>query len=325
MKVPRVTSEFFFAFVFLSLLSTTLHMGFNLERIVEVLSVAFTGSHSYEMMIDPIIIGRDRSGAFDGDALLNRLAYTIIDQQRDVERFIIPIWTTLMLMNVNPVFLREHPAAGLIVKSVLKAYGHQQYHTKHDLKVINKRIGSRTDAFIGVYKKYTPQEFVDVVEDNKDDIEALYKILQGLNFISKKSATFFLRDIEGIEFNLLPVDVNVAYSTQYTGILFHECLENKGAGAVDFSCIKGRIIPVSKRTGGKNYHSISDAVKDAALEAGENPYQLNRFLFLLGADYCHSLGCETCPVRDYCLYNSELNESQKKVFNAALRAGGVGR
>ena len=88
---------------------------------------------------------------------------------------------------------------GEFVQSMFKAYGHQNYHTKADFVFMEKGGASRTDAFIEAYKSHTPEEFLSFVIKNSHNIELIFEELKKLKYISLKSASFFLRDVEGLE------------------------------------------------------------------------------------------------------------------------------
>ena len=268
----------------------------------------YSDGSKFKKLIEPIILKKDVNGGFDSVELINRLAYTIVDQQRDVESIIIPIWVTMMFKNMNPDFLAKSPYASDFVQSMFKAYGHQNYHTKDDFRIRGGRSGaSRTDAFIELYNEYTPEEFLSFVLENSHDIESIFKELVKLKFISLKSASFFLRDVEGLEYDILPIDVNVAYSFQYTGLFFNQ--------RESFEKVLDNIIPVSKRTKLAEYSNISDNLKNTCSELNFNPYEVNRYLFLLGADYCQSLKCNECFLSDNCYFNNLSDEEKEKFYN----------
>ena len=55
---------------------------------------------AYERTIEPIILNLEKD---DNDKFINRFAYTIIDQRRDVENIVIPIWISFLSTNLTPV------------------------------------------------------------------------------------------------------------------------------------------------------------------------------------------------------------------------------
>lgn len=291
---------------------------FKPKELINEIVQKFSSGHSFEKMIKPIILYPEKNGNFDEIEILNRLAYTIVDQQRDVESIIIPIWSTLMLMNMTPEFFEKSPHAREFVKSIFKAYGHQQYHTKKDLGIMNKRLASRTDAFIELYQTYTPQDFLDFMGKNRNNTKFIFSELIKLKFISMKSAAFFLRDISGLEFNILPVDVNVAYAIQYTGLFF---IDEIFKIEENFSDLLKRAIPVQKRTKIENYHKISNKIKEICDSAANLPKsnELNRYLFILGANYCQNLHCTSCPVNRGCYYNCIMQDGEKKLFREKIK------
>ena len=214
-----------------------------------------------------------------------------------------------MYKNVNPDFLSESPYASELVQSMFKAYGHQNYHTKADFEVRGKGGASRTDAFIQAYKNYTPEDFQNLIIENSQNIELIFEELLKLKYISLKSASFFLRDVEGLEYDILPIDVNVAYSFQYTGLFFDN-------DSFDF---EDEIVPVSKRTHLREYSLISDRIIDLCSKLGYNPHEINRYLFLLGADFCQSLRCDSCCVKNECYFNS-LPTERKETFKKLIKS-----
>lgn len=284
------------------------------EKILDKLIQYFSKDHNFRKLIAPIILKRDKSGNFDSTELLNRLTYTIVDQQRDVASIIIPIWVNMMYMDMNRDFISESSFATEFVQSMFKAYGHQNYHSKADMKVRGKVGASRTDAFIEVYKKYSPEDFRDLVVNNSHDIGYIFNELIKLKFISYKSASFFLRDVEGLEYGILPIDVNVAYSFQYSGLFFIDEHLNS------FSDILEYLIPVSKRGDIRVYSRISDKLLDLCLKLDYNPYEVNRYLFLLGADFCQTLKCEQCFVKKYCYFSNISTEKHKMEFIKKIKS-----
>ena len=212
----------------------------------------------------------------------------------------------MMYKDVNPEFLSESTYASEYVQSMFKAYGHQNYHTKTDFEIRGRGGASRTDAFIQAYKEYSPDQFLSLITENSHNIETIFNELLKLKYISLKSASFFLRDVEGLEYDILPIDVNVAYSLQYTGLFF-------------FNELNKDIIPVSKRTQLREYSKISDKIREICSKLEYNPYEINRYLFLLGADFCQSLRCEDCCVRESCYFNN-IPEDKKEIFIKQIKS-----
>lgn len=286
----------------------------NPKIILDELIAYFSEGDKFQKLIAPIIIKKDANGNFDPIELLNRLTYTIVDQQRDVASVVIPIWVNMMFKDVNPEFLSKSPYATELVQSMFQAYGHQNYHTKTDFEFRGRGGASRTDAFVDAYKKYTPEYFLELVSNNSQNINFIFEELIKLKFISLKSASFFLRDIEGLEYDILPIDVNVAYSFQYTGLFFMKSKAEK-LSYLDFDDnIINEIIPVSKRTQLTQYSKMSDKIYSLCSELNYNPYEINRYLFLLGADFCQSLKCQSCILKDHCYFNNLPTESYKTKF-----------
>ena len=115
-----------------------------LEKIFEWLP----NSAGFITKIQPILISKDSNGKFNPTTLLNRFAYTIVDQQRNVESIVIPIWNTMLYYGMNQNFLTKSTYASEFISSIFQAFGHQQYHTKKQIKLIDKKLASRTDAFL---------------------------------------------------------------------------------------------------------------------------------------------------------------------------------
>lgn len=272
-------------------------------------------SEGFETKIRPILISRDSNGKFDQIEMLNRFAYTIVDQQRDVESVVIPLWNALLYYGMNLTFLCESSYASEFVSSIFQAYGHQQYHTKEDLKIQGKSGASRTDAFLECYRKRNPSEFLDLVVDNREHLLKLFKILTKYSFVSDKSAAFFLRDIEGLEFSLVPIDSNVARSMQRIGLFF----TNKIVDNLFFDDVIRNVIPIKKRTQQTNFRALSDKIFEISKGNAKSPYKFNRYLFLLGADFCQNNMCNKCKISKLCFYNN-LVVKEKKEFLRKLRS-----
>jgi len=265
-------------------------------------------SEGFETKIRPILISRDSNGKFDQIEMLNRFAYTIVDQQRDVESVVIPLWNALLYYGMNRTFLCESSYASEFVSSIFQAYGHQQYHTKVDLELQGSSGASRTDAFLDCYKTRTPSEFLDLIIENREHLLKLFEILKQYSFIADKSAAFFLRDIEGLEFSLVPIDSNVARSIQRTGLFFTK----KNEDNLIFEEIIRNVIPIKKRTEQTNFRALSDKIFEICEENSESPYKFNRYLFLLGADFCQNNNCDKCKISKLCFYyNLEVKEKEE--------------
>lgn len=286
----------------------------NAEEIFKKVKDYYENSDKFNKIVEPIIVYRNSEGFFDASEILNRLAYTIIDQQRDVSSVVIPIWVTLMYLGVNSEFLAKSKHAPELVQAVLQAYGHQQYHTRQDLSLAGKRGASRTDAFIDVYKKYTPESFLNFILTNSRNVEKIFEELIKLKFISYKGASFFLRDIEGLEYDILPIDVNVAYSFQLTGLFFL-----KEDGIPPFDEIINSLISASQRNKPTNYKKISDKMLRLCNRTGNNPHHMNRYFFLLGSDFCQKFNCRECFLAGSCYFSTELSSDQKQIFVEKLR------
>ena len=284
-------------------------MELRCSEILEKIFEWIPNSEGYETKIKPILISRDSIGEFNHIALLNRFAYTIVDQQRDVNTVVIPLWNTLLYYGMNREFICESPYAPLVISSIFQAYGHQQYHTKEDLKIQKKSGASRTDAFLQCYRERSSLEFLNLILEERDNLLNLFKILTKYSFISDKSAAFFLRDIEELEFSLVPIDSNVTRSLQRTGLFFTDFEKS----LLDFEMIIKKIIPIKKRTDPKNFRVLSDKIFEICKENNKSPYKLNRYLFLLGADFCQNNRCNSCHIKDSCFYYN-MTENEKLLF-----------
>lgn len=285
--------------------------------LLDELVAYFSEGDRFQKLIAPIIVKKDNNSNFDSIELFNRLTYTIVDQQRDVASVVIPIWVNMMCKGMNPDFLAKSPHATEFVQSMFMAYGHQNYHTRSDFEFRGRGGASRTDSFIDAYKKHSPEEFLEFIKENSDNIEFIFEKLIKLKFISLKSASFFLRDVEGLEYDILPIDVNVAYSFQYTGLFF---MENDKYQTNSNTDVINSIIPVSQRTNISEYSQISDKIYSVCKELDYNPYEINRYLFLLGSDFCQTLKCQSCCVNQYCYFNNLPNSSLKQQFMDRIRS-----
>ena len=286
-------------------------MVINHEKILDIIYDWIPNSPGFEIKIKPILISKDPNGHFNENTLLNRFAYTIIDQQRNVESIIIPLWNALMYYGMNHEFLLNSEFASQFISTMLQAYGHQQYHTKKELKLQDKNLGSRTEALLDCYNKITPLEFFKLIRDNQNDLLLLYRILKKYSFVSDKSASFFLRDIEGFEYSLVPIDSNVARSVQRTGLFFHDLNKED----TNFQDIFKKIIPIKERTKEINFKAISAKIFEVCEIKKRSPYELNRYLFLLGADFCQFDKCRICKISEFCFYNNLQQEKKNKFLN----------
>ncbi|KKM91763.1 hypothetical protein LCGC14_1225250 [marine sediment metagenome] len=284
-------------------------------KILNIIFDWIPNSSGFETKIKPILISKDSNGHFNEDALLNRFAYTIVDQQRDVESIIIPLWNALLYYGMNYDFLLNSENASQFISTIFQAYGHQQYHIEEELKIQNKKMGSRTEALMNCYIKRNPVEFFRLIKDNQKDLFRLYNILKEYLFISDKSASFFLRDIEGFDFSLVPIDSNVARSVQRTGLYFHDFKKED----INIEEVFGRIIPIKERTIEDNFKALSGKIFEVCKIDNKSPYELNRYLFLLGADFCKFNRCKICKISKFCYYNN-LNIEKKKKFLARLKS-----
>ena len=284
-------------------------------KIIEEISKWIPSTDGFKTKIEPILINKERGGNFDPIKILNRFTYTIIDQQRDVESVVIPIWNTLLYYGMDQRFLQNSPIAQEFVSAIFQAYGHQQYHTKEQIALLSKGVASRTDAFIEAYKKRDAEEFLKTLIDNTGDLLELFNILTKYKFVSDKSAAFYLRDIEGIEFDLVPIDSNVARSIQRTGLFYSKF----DGDDISLGSIEEKIIAIKKRTNQANFRSLSKKIFEISEEANQSPYKVNRWLFLLGADYCQGNNCNRCKITALCFYYN-LPKYEKKHFLSYLKS-----
>mgnify|MGYP006279165855 CR=1 FL=1 len=293
-------------------------MEFNLSQLLNVIFDWIPNSHGFETKIEPILIKNIFDDNFSKETLLNRFAYTIVDQQRDVESVIIPLWNTMLYYGMNSQFLLESPLATEFISSCLQAFGHQQYHTKEELDLQDKSLGSRTDALLNCYRKRSPEAFFNLIINNKDNLLELYKQLTDYYFVSDKSAAFFLRDLLGIDFSLVPIDSNVARSVQRIGLYF----VNQSDQIPDFNKILNQIIPIKKRTNPDNFRDLSNNIFKVCEVMGVSnysPYKLNRYLFVIGADYCQNDKCGKCKIKELCYFNN-LDSSRQSKFKDKLKS-----
>ena len=136
-------------------------------EIIKGISNWIPSTDGFKTKIEPILINKERDGNFDPIKILNRFTYTIVDQQRDVESVVIPIWNTLLYYGMDQMFLQNSIHAQEFVSAIFQAYGHQQYHTKEQIALQSKPAASRTDAFIEAYKKRDADEFLSTLIDYK--------------------------------------------------------------------------------------------------------------------------------------------------------------
>ncbi len=293
-------------------------MEFNLSELLNLIFGWIPNSHGFETKIEPILIKNIFDANFNKLTLLNRFAYTIVDQQRDVESVIIPLWNTMLYYGMNGNFLLKSPLATEFISSCFQAFGHQQYHTKKELDLQGKSLGSRTDAFLNCYRKRAPEEFFDLIIEHKDNLLELYKLLTDYNFVSDKSAAFFLRDLLGIDFSLVPIDSNVARSVQRIGLYFF----NQSAQIPNFNRVLKQIIPIKERTQPDNFRALSNKifkVCEGHNDGNYSPYKLNRYLFVIGADLCQNNKCNKCKIKELCYFNN-LDSNQQIKFKEKLRS-----
>ncbi|MBD3229236.1 MAG: hypothetical protein GF329_13720 [Candidatus Lokiarchaeota archaeon] len=281
----------------------------DFKQIIEELFNWLPYLDEYKIKIKPILISRDSEGEIDDESLLNRFVYTIVDQQRDVENTVIPLWNALLYYGINYNFVKHSKFASQYISTILQAYGHQQYHTKEERTLMHQSLGSRTDGILEAYRNRSPSEFLEIIIKKQKDLLGLFEILKEYYFISDKSASFFLRDVEGFDFSLVPIDSNVARSLQMSGLFFIQLDKNP----IEFRNITKDIIPIKKRTNEKNFRALSDKIFELSEKFGKSPYKLNRYLFLLGADFCQSKNCGNCRIGNLCFYNN-LNNIEKNEF-----------
>ena len=105
-------------------------------KIIEEISKWIPITEGYKTKIEPRLIKKEENGHFEPNKLLKRFIYTIVDQQRDVESVVIPIWNTLHYYGMNQMFLQNSLKAHEFVSTIFQAYGHQQYHTKKHISLI---------------------------------------------------------------------------------------------------------------------------------------------------------------------------------------------
>ena len=87
-------------------------------KIIEEISKWIPSTDGFKTKIEPILINKERDGNFDPIKILNRFTYTIVDQQRDVESVVIPIWNTLLYYDMDQTFLQNSPSAQECVSAI---------------------------------------------------------------------------------------------------------------------------------------------------------------------------------------------------------------
>ena len=108
------------------------------KKIIEEISKWIPLTDGFKTKIEPILINKESDGSFDPIKILNRFTYTIVDQQRDVESVVIPIWNTLLYYNMDHAFLQNSPNAQEFVSAIFEAYVHQQYDTKNQCDHVHR-------------------------------------------------------------------------------------------------------------------------------------------------------------------------------------------
>ncbi|MHA1765030.1 MAG: hypothetical protein ACTSVK_02100 [Promethearchaeota archaeon] len=282
----------------------------------------------YEITIEPLLLARNSAE----EAYINHLWYTIIDQRRDVKNKIIPTIFTLLSAGFSIEFALENPKlAKEIITAVLFTYGHERKYIYEDIdrflldESIDKRI-SRTEAIIECMEEISKyKNLKNYLLKNKDklcvDKNFRKQFTRNLKFIKEKSILFLLRDMipneVEPEYTPVPVDVNVFYSVQTTGLLFDDwdydpekILRKKNGSEIK----KADILRIQKRIRilGEPFQELCKNCKENC-EIGSREYrrcwgerivELSRDLFLLGSMFCQKAVClkdQKCIFKNKCM------------------------
>jgi len=278
--------------------------------------------YGFKKTIEPILLDLRRANL---EELVYRLAYTIVDQRRDVEDVVIPIWFTFRLCGISLEEIRDLGEGFLeeVFACLLREYGHEGHLPQNDLNEISEELGrgkqtSRAMAVaealfnLSIFEKISAK-LVGRKLDLKSFIEKYYghlmtdkvlraRFIRSFKLLGSKSLEFFLRDIipnyNDIELIPMPVDVHVAATSQLLGLYFYEEeLEEICRGRLD------RAFNVSYRA--IFTKEVAGRLKELAKRCGLNSDQAlktSRALFLLGAYYCSERKCHDCPVKKECFY-----------------------
>lgn len=294
------------------------------SEILETLVTWVPRTPDYQHVVAPIIV-RYAETAHDPatrrEVLFNRLVYSIIDQQRSVKDVIIPLWTSFMALNLNRAFFCHEDRAREFLSALFQAYGHQLYHTHAQNRIRGKALGSMVDAVVALYRELSPERLVALLRDSRDDMDHIFAVLTRFKYLKHKAVAFFLRDVEGFDFSLLPIDSNVARSLQLSGLYFAQ------RGVFDFEtyaltpALAREVVPLADRTVLAHFRNLSDAIfgLHAAWPAPtHSPQALNRFLFVLGEQFCQDRKCASCRLARWCLYHN-LPPADQEAFWRRLK------
>ena len=303
---------------------------------------------AYERTIEPIILNLEKD---DNDKFINRFAYTIIDQRRDVENIVIPIWISFLSTNLTPSkiqeLFRKEKDAEILLKSLFKAiltvYGHELKLEENEIeklvdeKFYRQKVASRVEALLKCYKylvlwdlfleewrketgeEETAKNFKEFIAKNRirliKDGKLLNKLAKIFPMIAAKSILFFLRDVEPCPEDpdevAIPIDVNVARAIQMTGIHHKD------------------VIPLEKASSPKEMKMLQESLREAATENIEDRkmqakriIKLDRGLFVLGMLYCQKCTEKEakCPhtIKNLCRFHN-MKLHVKSIFLKQLR------
>ena len=167
------------------------------------------------------------------------------------------------------------------------------------LQTLVKRVGGRyPKTGAGTWRKIAKVLLEDYEGDPRlittkpESIETLKKKIDVLPYLrGKKLSNFYLRAMGENElfqisnFNELdiPVDIQVARFTIYTGVL--NLLSESFRGCVHEEPLRGL---------------IEEAWRDAATELTTYPWKLDEPIWTVGSKLCSKKKCKLCPVQEYC-------------------------
>jgi len=300
----------------------------QLLKIVEEDAVLREG---FEKTIKPLLVDLKRA---DPEELIFRFIYTIIDQRRDVEEVVIPVWFTFRMtgLDLNNLQRLDVDKVEEIFACLLQEYGHEQYYTQNDYNNIAQELGksipSRAYAIAEAlrillnFKEHSKKlvgetlDFTEFIRKYYEDLvinaHLRRKFLSLFEFVGEKSLDFFLRDLHTEVRDMravpFPVDVHVAETSQLLGLYFTDD-EVRRIIQGDFSAV----FPLSDR---EEYASeIKRRIVEKAEKCGYKPEDvkdLNRSLFLVGKYYCSQGKCDVCPVSRYCFLQQLLRKDPSR-------------
>lgn len=332
---------------------------FSFRRLLVDRMVVLRGNPKWFITIEPIVI-RERDGTLDSREVGNRLIYAIIDQQMDVENVVIPSWISMMIAGLDVITLRDFPQeiGEEILSAILNSHGAPRFNTSVDLEKMGisknmslpyaimkavRRIHNRAKVKVGrkeIILWNDIDEFRDVVRESiqSEYSERLKDILAkgrdpetGDKLFSLAAGAvidFFLRDID-IQVDksrvAIKIDVNNLKSGKLTGFFFRDNVLQDILSEQNLEVVQKLYIEHLKQLNISEYKRFQDIIRNVARNSIEAK-DINRFLFILGSDYCDSClaraGNTECPLYGSCLFTwiiEKLPREKRLEFSDAVR------